>query len=266
MDEFIYKCYEDFKNFMCLDSNSLPDITPKLINQPDDITGKYPCAYINGNEIGNNPINLYYDITLPNYKMEYIKGVLFHEFTHIMDGIVLKENYPYNKFIELMKTYSEYHAVQIELGCKVGFRNIHSCHKINLDKTFVYHQNEKVKITSDYIANLADVAKIIEQPTDFYYNLPYIEYYRNYNNFFTKTMYYLGKRDFCKKYSFIQIKNITQKTYGEFYPFIHTIESSIQNKIFDNIIEENMALFYKYLSTFKLKEDELRMLIKELNL
>lgn len=265
MKDFILQCYKEYVKFMDLEPNFLPQIEPIKITIENITNGSRPYAYINSDETGDNPRKLYYSSKLSQYHKDFIKSIIFHELTHLLDEIELSKTYSDKKYSTIMNTYSEYHASQIELACKVGFRNIHSFHKINLDKTFVPYEDKTRKITADYLQPLADSSLIIERPTNYYHEIPCDEYYRYYKTFEAKVMYYLGKKNFCKKYSLTKIPDITQKTYGEFYPIIHSIEQSIINNDLDSLPTLINQLWNKYLSVFTIKKEELEILLNILN-
>lgn len=46
-------------------------------------------------------------------------------------------------------------------------------------------------------------------------------------------MYYLGKQNFCSKFSLKQVPNITRQNYLDFYPYVISIETCIKNKEFN---------------------------------
>lgn len=251
MEDFILNCYEDFKNFMEVKQDDLPDLNPILVNTYKQNSGKSPYAYINEDEIGENPIKLYYSQELlPNCHQTFQKAILFHEFTHILDGINFSSLYSGKELASIMATYSEYHAAQIELASKVGFRSIHSCYKMNLSKTFVYAQNQKIKIETDYLHPASDALTIIDESNDAYYNLNEYDYFLNYKTFEAKTMYYLGKKNFCQRYSLKKVPDLTSKWYGHFYPYIQEIEQCIINNKFNQLFVARKELWGKYISHF----------------
>lgn len=266
MIEFVWQCYEEYKRFMDLKTDILPQIIPSVIIRPENETGKYPYAFVNEDEIGNDPINIYYDSNLSNKSKDFIKAILFHEFTHILDGLTFKDMYDNRNYMAIMATYSEYHAAQIELACKAKFKNIRSFRKIDLNKTYVPCEDSMHKIESDYIEPMADSLLVIEKACDYYYDLSCVEYFRYYKVFESKLMYYLGKKNFCAKYSLKREPDITQKAYGDFYPYIHDIEICIQNKNFDKLLELKLKLWNNYLSVFKLKKEELDILLQSLTI
>lgn len=250
MKEFVLECYKEYAKFMDIGNDVLPDINPISQNSNNKNNGKSPYAYIDDGEIGDNPINLYYSQILCDCHKTFQKAILFHEFTHIYDETIFWSIYDKKELSSIMATYSEYHAAQIELACKVGFRSIHSCYKINLSKTYVYAQNKKIKIEIDYIHPVSDALTIVEQPSDSYINLDEYDYFLNYKIFEAKTMYYLGKKNFCQKYSLKKISDMTSTWYKEFYPFVRDIENIINDKKYSELILARKALWEKYISYF----------------
>lgn len=256
MREFILQCYEEFKQFMDLNSVMIPSINPieEKINNKEN--GETPLAYINSDEIRKPIVNLYYSPNLFLYSEIFQKSKLFHEFTHIIDANQIPAKFSYDEFRAIMATYSEYHASQIELACNVGFRNIHSFHKINLSKTFVTYEDRKIKIETDYLHPMADSLVIIEKDSVAYFKLSDYEYYLNYSVFEAKTMYYLGKKNFCAKYSITKTADITDKSYGIFAPNIRKIEKLILEKDFSNLYQARKSLWNQYLISFPYNNQE----------
>lgn len=254
MKDFVLKCYNDYKIYVDLDDSIMPKLNPVILEKEYDIHGKHPLAYVNSDEILSPVVNLYINPLLKDYNERFQIAKLFHEFTHILDGNTLFKDYSEKDFMHLMSTYSEYHASQIEVAYNIGFKNIHSFRKINLDKTFVFYENNKIKINEDYLHPMADALCIIDKSVNAYFELDVVEYYRNYSAFETKTMYYLGKRKFCDKFSLKRIPNITANNYGQFYPYIKKIEQCIEIKDYQNLISARKELWKFYTSYFSCKE------------
>lgn len=74
-------------------------------------------------------------------------------------------------------------------------------------------------------------------------------------------MYYLGKQNFCSKFSIKRIPNITQQNYIDFYPCLSSIENSIKNKEFDKLPSLEKLLFKKFYE--KYPNNDFKVLIKE---
>lgn len=60
-----------------------------------------------------------------SYNDQYIKSILFHEFTHIYDtNITFKEIINNENLISAINAYTEYHASQIEILSNIGYNSI----------------------------------------------------------------------------------------------------------------------------------------------
>lgn len=255
MKQTILSYYEEYKTYMDLNNDVLPQINP--IQSDNNIINDF--AHINSDEISDKNINLYYNSKIVNYSEHFQKTKFFHEFTHVLDASQLLNKYDEENINAILSTYSEYHASQIELAYNIGFRNIHSFHKINLDKTYVEDEFGKTKIKNDYLKPLADATIIIDKDSSVYYNLSAEEYYKKYKAFETNTMYYLGKQNFCSKFSLKPVPSITKSSYGIFYPYVKNIEILIKNKDIDNLLIAKKELSAAFLKIYP--NSELKILI-----
>lgn len=247
MTNKILTFYEEYKKYMDLQDNIFPELTPVL--EEDNIINT--LAHINTDEMTSKNVNLYYCLKLFGFSEQFQKAKLFHEFTHILDYINLSKCYNGENLAKILSIYSEYHASQIELACNVGFRNIHTFYKINLDKTYVETETGRLKIENDYLKPMADALIIIEKPSDVYLDLPCDKYFYQFKKFEANTMYYLGKQNFCSTFSLKRIPSITRKSYGDFYPCINNIENCIKNKDFDKLPSLEKSLFSEFYNKFK---------------
>lgn len=249
--------YEEYKLFMDLQGQTLPKLIP--IIETDNMLPTF--AYVNADEITSEKVNIYCSPKLFIYPKRFQKSKLFHEFTHILDYLNLSTKYNEDELYKILSTYSEYHASQIELACNIGFKNIHTLHKINLDKTYVATEEGIALIENDYIKPIADALVIINKTVDAYLDLSCEKYYTYFKKFEANTMYYLGKQNFCSKFSIKQIPNITQQNYMDFYPCLSSIENSIKNKEFDKLPSLEKLLFKKFYE--KYPNNDFKVLIKE---
>ena len=257
MTDKILGFYEKYKAYMDLQENILPSLNPVL--EDDNIIDT--LAHVNSDEITSKNANLYYCSKLCTYSEQFIIAKLFHEFTHILDYINLSKNYDEEDLGKILSTYSEYHASQIELACNVGFRNIHAFHKINLDKTYISTESGKTKIQNDYLKPMADALVIIDKPSDAYLDLSSEKYFCYFKKFETNTMYYLGKQNFCSKFSLKQIPNITRENYTDFYPCITNIENCIKNNEYNKLPSLEKSLFGEFYKRYP--NNDFELLIKE---
>ena len=251
MNEYIKKCYMDFIDFMGIQNKKLPQINP-VINTNENNTA--PIAFVNTDEISYPVTNVYYNLKLFTYNQEYIKTILFHEFTHMLDYLTCKSEFlNENDFIAFMSLYSEYHASKIELACNVGCKNFQSKPKMDIKETFVIHKNTTCSIENTYLEPMASALTIIDKPSNAYFNLAIDDYYRKYKNFEAYTMYFLGKRDFCMIISTKPFPDILEKQYGEFSSYITNILQCIRTKNFSMFPHVRKELWNKFLSTYNSK-------------
>lgn len=102
--------YEEYKKEYGKDN--MIKISPKIIREksPNEL------AYTNNPElenciVNNGSVTLFYSKKLFKCPKEYIKAVLYHEFTHIVDCYNF---YNFDNSNLIMSTYSEFHAMQVE--------------------------------------------------------------------------------------------------------------------------------------------------------
>ena len=161
----IYNYYEEYKKFMNITEIPNIEIILNTENHPTDST-----AFV---EITSD-ITLHIDSDVFTYNENYIRGILFHEFTHVYDYVRLKDK---ENFKDILGTWSEYHASQIELLANLGYANIESETKFNLFDDTYYHSLEKsadlqyltrmscykdVSFQVKYTNNLQDVIDLID--------------------------------------------------------------------------------------------------------
>ena len=259
MQNFILNCYKEYKLFMNIKEGVLPQIFPITHEQ------EHSLAHICEDDIGTEPMNIYYKDELFKYNETYIKSILFHEFTHIYDGISLKSKVNDIQFSTFMALYSEYHASQIELLCNLGYKNIKSIKKIDLSQVVLSYENEKIDINSYLAIPMSNASLIIDKPSDAYYNLPCDEYFAKYKEFEVKTMYYLGKKNICFTVSTTPRADITKKIYQNFYPYISNIETDILNKNINLLCVHRKQLWENFISIYPLNENEKKLLLKILS-
>lgn len=250
MKKFILQCYEEFHTFMKIKKGKLPQLNPVSfeVNETNSI------AYVDLDIIQYPVTNIYYSVDFCKYQKEYKKVKLFHEFTHIVDKIILSKDYNPKDLSIIMSTYSEYHASKIELMKNLGFKDVSSIHKMDLSATIVFNEQDKCSITTDYLQPLAEATIIISKPKLSYYNLSVKEYYLKYKKFMVNTMYYLGKKNLCRAISVKPHPDLTEEWYGEFYPFIHNIEKAILERKLDDIPQLEKELWNKFVDTFSFKD------------
>ena len=145
-----------------------------------------------------------------------------------------------------MSTYSEYNASRIEMLYTLGYTNIKYVHKINLDNIVRNDEN----IRQSYVRDLGDVMTIIDNSHNCYFNLKAEEYYLKYKQFLVKSMYYFGKTYICNEVSDKREPDITEKSFGEFYPFMENLIASFHKIDCNKILVVENLLWKFFLAYF----------------
>lgn len=114
MDD-LKKYIDMYKKFMVLET--FPNVCVEYYNEYDLLNA---VAVVNNDDILNDIFVLRCHEDINNYLDRYITATVFHEFTHILDGLVFRQM-DYDIFLNLMSTYSEFHSSRIEFmylyGC-----------------------------------------------------------------------------------------------------------------------------------------------------
>lgn len=249
--EFVDKCYNDFKIFIGIGrkNNILPKIKQDIMRE--EVFSYSPLIYANTNEILKPIVTLYINPQLFKYNKQFQKSKLFHEFTHIFDANTKCKHMSSEAMESILSTYSEHHASQIELFCNVGFTNLGEIRQIDIDKTFIYEEYEKISVRNSYLHPFGAAVNVIDKKRFEYFFLSPSQYYSKYSFFESNAMYYMGKRDATYVLHQKFIPNIDYSKFGEFAPFLQIIRTDIINKDFNKLILDRNALWHKF--TKKLK-------------
>ncbi len=225
----------------------LPMINPIIMEERDEI-GTF--VYTSNNEMeeaisNNKPIPFHYHADLFSYLPEYINAILEHEFTHISDFVKYRGS---EKITDIMTTYSEFHATQIEFMKLCGIRRVTTkCKKSLTDK--IAFCNEMVTVDEYIQIQLAQILAILEEDKSVLEDdmlaanaaalVKHMMYF-----FGAISFYYDSNRDLIYKY-FIHLKkygymNMAVKMFGNV--LVKKFESNI-----DEYSKDLLELEYKYL-------------------
>lgn len=121
-------------------------------------------------------VNLYYHKKLFSCQDEYIKAILFHEFTHISDAYNFV-GFDYSNI--LMSTYSEFNAMKIEILVK-GNGKAPMLDDLICDENGTTTPRKEIE---DYLNSILDISKLvmqypekIQEKKGWLFNL-YVKYY-----------------------------------------------------------------------------------------
>lgn len=184
------KAYEEYQEFM------------KVSGMP-----KYNFVYSNqkGSTIAeaiynNNRYNLIIANTLCTTYKEGAKGILFHEFTHILDEeeLVNAYGFPYEDR-NVKYVYKELHAEQIKTLYLLGCKTIDDLESINVDnETFMYGgklyniHDYLMEYKKEFSRNIATIerAKLTNTKIDMF----------EFNNMLNRILYYIGTASIYLKF------------------------------------------------------------------
>lgn len=153
--ERIIRLFEEYKT-----QYNKPDIIGILPMPIKELSSEY-MAYTNNDELMNciknlKNVTLYYNKKLFSNCDEYIKAVLFHEFTHISDAYnFVGLNNPNT----LMTTYSEFNAKKIEILVKCNGK-VPLLDDAICDEGGTTTPREEIQNYLDMIVNISKTAKL----------------------------------------------------------------------------------------------------------
>nr|DAM58170.1 MAG TPA: hypothetical protein [Bacteriophage sp.] len=171
-----------------------------------------------------NENNTYYliisdKLCTPDYK-SIAKGILYHEFTHILDEeeLVNKYGFSHNER-NTMYVYKEIHAEQIKTLYLLGCKTIDDLGSIDKDRISFQHNKKLYKIYDYLIAyqeELRNNIKLIEYAKQ---NSTKISVYE-FNNILNRIFYYVGTASIYIKYCDVSVYNqLDVKDVWEYYGY-----------------------------------------------
>lgn len=251
MEQKIQEYYNQYKVF--IKNINLPNIAPVFDISKANINGSF--VYIDVDELSSPTINLYIDENLFQYNERFRKSILFHEFTHVFDGVQTFETIrlsDVDKFNKIMATYSEYHASQIEILCNIGYKKAKPITKKFKMSDKVYFKDEFVDIENYIIYPLADASVILDKNKHAYFNLNDNEYNIKYVMAQKSIMYYLGKYNICEKYANKKPHDFFHK-FSEFEQDVLLMYKSLKSKDIDQILGTVDDFMLHFMHYFKFK-------------
>lgn len=245
--KYILDCYCDYRNFMQINKYR---IEMPLLNVKKSDSNENALAYVVTDEISNKIANIYYSSKWEDLSTELQHAKLFHEFTHIVDCLMIKRITDEKTLLVILATYSEFHASQVELYDLLGIKNVTKFDKIDLENKLISEEREWIPASQAYLGALASSSVIIDKETMYYYDYDMLDYFKKYFMFEARAMYTLGKYEVCKKVSTEKIPNIIEKTYGKFFPYIFNIRKCFSLNQLPSIPKYRSELWEKFKSEF----------------
>lgn len=187
----VEKAYTDYQKFVKV--SKMPTYKFKYINQQGTTIAEE-----------RNENNIYYLIIsnklCTNEYKSTAKGILYHEFTHILDEeeLINKYGFSHNER-NTMYVYKEIHAEQIKTLYLLGCKNIDDLESIDKDKISFQYKNEMYNIYDyliEYQGELRNNIELIENAKNSKIKINIYEF----NNIFNRIFYYIGAASIYLKY------------------------------------------------------------------
>lgn len=209
-NDIIYKYFDEFKKEQKCEK--LPKFS---IDQNDngDSFGRFDF-----NELQNKQYILHLNCKLGNYPDQFIKSILWHEFTHFYDYCELKNKLNSDDLLTYMTSDSEYHAAQNELMCQIKYSLI-NCRKVTL-----YYKNEEYTLKDYMISTLSNLTAIANADRNKYQDYTEEQLLRECISAQKFLFYYLGKLKIAQEFSQEEIIDLLSNDNSVFQSNFNTIK------------------------------------------
>lgn len=191
----IYNIYNDYKIFS--DTTNIDDFEIDFFKSDKETGGVIARVY--SNDIYIMQTVLHCSINVFALFPDQVPVIMFHEFTHILDGCMLRAVLDEKDFTIVMKLYSEFHASKIELMKALDFKSINETKTISLLDKILFL--DRYITVGEYLNDRFDecytkINKVIN-----YCGREISEIVKLDLDAIQKLMYYMGTLDMCQKYS-----------------------------------------------------------------
>lgn len=218
-NDIIYKYFDEFKKEQKCEK--LPKFS---IDQNDngDSFGRFDF-----NELQNKQYILHLNCKLGNYPDQFIKSILWHEFTHFYDYCELKNKLNSDDLLTYMTSDSEYHAAQNELMCQIKYSLI-NCRKVTL-----YYKNEEYTLKDYMISTLSNLTAIANADRNKYQDYTEEQLLRECISAQKFLFYYLGKLKIAQEFSQDEIIDLLPNINSVFQSNFNTIKTVLDLTLSD---------------------------------
>lgn len=218
-NDIIYKYFDEFKKEQKCEK--LPKFS---INQNDngDSFGRFDF-----NELQNKQYILHLNCKLGNYPEQFVKSILWHEFTHFYDYCELKNKLNSDDLLTYMTSDSEYHAAQNELMCQIKYSLI-NCRRVTL-----YYKNEECTLKDYMISTLSNLTAIANAGRNKYQDYTEEQLLRECISAQKFLFYYLGKLKIAQEFSQGEIIDLLPKNSSVFQSNFNTIKTVLDLTLSD---------------------------------
>lgn len=209
-NDIIYKYFDEFKKEQkCED---LPNFSIDT-NDRDNSFGRFDF-----NELQNKQYILHLNCELGNYPEQFVKSILWHEFTHFYDYCELENKLVADDLLTYMTSHSEYHAAQNELMCQIKYSLI-NCRKVTL-----YYKNEEYTLKDYMISTLSNLTAIANADRNKYQDYTEEQLLRECISAQKFLFYYLGKLKIAQEFSQDEIIDLLPNINSVFQSNFNTIK------------------------------------------
>lgn len=130
--------YEEFQTFMNWD-HPLDFKIEAAVTTSDE---RKSWATVRPPENEKEPYVLEVDVTASAVRKNDYKMLMYHEFTHIYDGLTIHDKAKQKGIERTGSWYTEVHATEIELMCACDFDSAASSQKVDIKKAIPYYGTE----------------------------------------------------------------------------------------------------------------------------
>lgn len=217
LEIYILDMYTEYQIYM--NTDEMPELN---IAFGDASCGAIMCIYTSELYDKNIVLHTNYGITEDCQDSAHYNATLFHEFTHIYDGMKILSLFPnisYNRFVNILSQYSESHAHYVQICVEAKYENINDFKIIR--ETDIVNINLKAKSLKEHFLDSLRTAIDISNEDEM-----------NYNRYKIEVSYFWGTAMFCEKHlgykvNFEQFPKKYRKEYCEWYNAV--LKNNIKN-------------------------------------
>ena len=218
-NDIIYKYFDEFKKEQKCEK------LPKFSIDQNDNGNSF--GRFDFNELQNKQYILHLNCKLGNYPDQFIKSILWHEFTHFYDYCELKNKLNSDDLLTYMTSDSEYHAAQNELMCQIKYSLI-NCRKVTL-----YYKNEEYTLKDYMISTLSNLTAIANADRNKYQDYTEEQLLRECISAQKFLFYYLGKLKIAQEFSQDEIIDLLPNINSVFQSNFNTIKTVLDLTLSD---------------------------------
>lgn len=185
----IKQYYKEFKSFTSIKLETTPEINIVMVPKENGV-----LAYIMATEMDKDPIDLFITEDLCQSNIQFAKSKIFHEFTHVFDAIQLKSLFSIETYLDIMHTYSEFHASQNEMFTALQYRKVpDKQNKFSSERTLYLADGQEISVYDYVLVSLNIALNYLFGKQEEYKSLDDVAFYQKCLFTITALMNFLGK-------------------------------------------------------------------------